>query len=183
MKELSCENCQLSLHGYCSGGVKCYGGNPIYPPCAEIDDFDDEQWVLDYIESEERARKNRAQRQAAEKKKQEEKLHRQQLKKEYEQRNRLPLEHIKQLRNKIKINKKMLVTLERRKCYFESINRVNQLFREGNCFCPDDKDLKLITEQIEDINKLNESYNVKIEEIKKYIKEQEKIFKRNAKNG
>lgn len=45
-KELPCEECPLYQENMCSGGVKCYGGMPIEPPCCFVDaDQDIEEWV------------------------------------------------------------------------------------------------------------------------------------------
>lgn len=32
-----CELCPYMIEGMCSGGVNCFGGNPVYPPCGEYD--------------------------------------------------------------------------------------------------------------------------------------------------
>ncbi len=43
-------------HDYCEGSVKCYGGEPIYPPCADglsENDFDMECYLQDMEESDE----------------------------------------------------------------------------------------------------------------------------------
>ena len=32
-----CELCPYMIEGMCSGGVNCFGGNPVYPPCSEYD--------------------------------------------------------------------------------------------------------------------------------------------------
>ena len=45
-----CKFCQY--RDTCSGGVRCYGGVPLYPYCAENDDTDNIEYdnVLDYLE-------------------------------------------------------------------------------------------------------------------------------------
>lgn len=43
-------------HEYCDGGIKCYGGEPIFPPCADglpEDDFDLERYLEDMGEKDE----------------------------------------------------------------------------------------------------------------------------------
>lgn len=45
-KKESCDGCPLLESGICTGGWKCYGGEPIEPPCCCFDDDTDlDEWV------------------------------------------------------------------------------------------------------------------------------------------
>lgn len=37
----NCELCPYMLEALCPGGISCYGGEPVYPPCTESDIPDD----------------------------------------------------------------------------------------------------------------------------------------------
>lgn len=39
--DLSCEECPLYQEDMCNGGMKCYGGEPIEPPCCSFNDDTD----------------------------------------------------------------------------------------------------------------------------------------------
>lgn len=46
-----CESCPLLDTEICPGGWRCYGGEPIEPPCCSFnDDTDLDKWVEDYFE-------------------------------------------------------------------------------------------------------------------------------------
>lgn len=54
--EIECEHCPLSIDGWCNcnGGMKCYGGMPIEPPCCSFDNDDilqeiSNKWLVESI--------------------------------------------------------------------------------------------------------------------------------------
>ena len=72
----NCEICPLLEENICPGGYRCYGGEPIEPPCCSIDeDADLDEWIDSYYEDqrryekhlEERERKARAMKERAKK--------------------------------------------------------------------------------------------------------------------
>lgn len=65
LKDVDCpDGCPLYKEEICSGGsMKCYGGEPIEPPCCNIDEEDDlDIWVVNYYEKQ-RKYKERLERQ------------------------------------------------------------------------------------------------------------------------
>lgn len=71
-----CELCPLLKEEICPGGWKCYGGEPIEPPCCSMEeDTDLDQWIANYYEQEQRyeryfeekARKEREKKERAKK--------------------------------------------------------------------------------------------------------------------
>lgn len=45
-----CDGCPLLESGLCDGGIVCYGGEPIEPPCYDFDDDTDmDKWVDDML--------------------------------------------------------------------------------------------------------------------------------------
>lgn len=65
-KKESCDGCPLLKNEICPGGMVCYGGAPIEPPCCCFeDDTDLDEWVSRYLEQQ-RAREDREDRLARE---------------------------------------------------------------------------------------------------------------------
>lgn len=51
MNDENCDRCPLMKEEICPGGWRCYGGNPIEPPCCGFDDETDlDEWVKDAVE-------------------------------------------------------------------------------------------------------------------------------------
>ena len=78
LKEIdgNCKICPLLEEDICPGGYRCYGGDPIEPPCCSIDeDADLDDWIEGYYEDqrryekylEEKDRKTRAMKERARK--------------------------------------------------------------------------------------------------------------------
>lgn len=54
-EEECCDNCPLLKNEICPGGIVCYGGSPIEPPCCCFDDDTDlDEWVENYFEHQKR---------------------------------------------------------------------------------------------------------------------------------
>jgi hypothetical protein len=46
-----CDLCPLKINEICAGGMACYGGLPIEPPCTCFDDDTDlDEWVENYFD-------------------------------------------------------------------------------------------------------------------------------------
>lgn len=67
-----CDGCPLLESEICPGGFRCYGGEPIEPPCCSFDDDTDlDEWVSDYFDRQRRYEEAEDKRLQAEKKKKE----------------------------------------------------------------------------------------------------------------
>lgn len=67
-----CDGCPLLENEICHGGFRCYGGEPIEPPCCCFeDDTDLDEWVSDYFDRQRRYEEAEDKRLQAEKKKKE----------------------------------------------------------------------------------------------------------------
>lgn len=174
MEEWECKKCKLQINGYCDGGVKCYGGEPIYPPCAEVDDFNDEEWLKMKQEDERRT----LEREKIQREKEQVLQRRKQQREEYNRRNGAELWDIENHKKIIRAYRKEIVRIEARRSRCIAINTVNLMFESvGNKNHPENIDLKpieLLIAKIEE--KILEQQNM-IAELKTKIKENEKKYK------
>ena len=183
--DLGCKCCPLSINGQCdcNGGMKCYGNMPIEPPCCGFEEDDILQNISDSwfrtqqldekIEKELKAKELKAK----EIKEKQSKLRKQKLQ-EYKSRNLLDLIEIKKLNKNIKYNKKHIIYLQKLNTYTNSVNLVNQMFRECNFSCPSDINNNSLKDKIELYKQNIENYTNQILSIKNKIKKSEKEFKK-----
>ena len=179
--DLDCKvYCPLYKDGFCSGGVACYGGDPIYPPCCDFDNNVVLQEVADdfycarlkHEQYEEQKERKKAEKEA---KNQE----RKNKLREYKWRNWEDLDKIKVIKLKIKRTKKQIENIKTARIFAMSINSVNKLFRDcGNCQGLQDIGTQHIDNDIKMLNKTIEGYENKIAEIRNVIKQKEKEFKK-----
>ena len=180
--DLGCNHCPL-LDEFCSGGVACYGGEPIYPPCCDFDDETNLQEVCDewyvsrrrheeYEEKKERERELKRQKSEERKKKL----------REYRRRNWSELQQISLLKDKIKAEEKRIRQLGSFKTFANAINITNKMFRDAHQ--PNnvaDVDITSYNNLIKEREEKIEKYNNQILEIKKKIKEKERELKKSVK--
>lgn len=159
------EHCPL-FGECCNGGVgvTCYGGDPIFPPCSELDGNKDAgEWLTEHYlwvsayEAQadqelrlEILRKQKLEKAAAKRR-------------EYQWRNKSELTEIKQCQKAIKEYKGI-------KSFAEATNAVNSMFRSANLPCPQDTNFSAIDLKIEGLEE-------KIIILKQTIENNEKIFK------
>lgn len=173
------EHCPLYKYGYCSGGMVCYGGEPLEPPCCGFDnDTNLDEWCHKAWESEKKHiewQKERERKLALEKEKSE--LRKRKLL-EYRIRNSKELEEIRRLKSKIKRENKRIKAIENLRIFANVVNDVNRMFREANQpnNQPDIDDSKSI-DVVDEIKNNIHNMELSIIEIKDSIKEKEKLFK------
>lgn len=167
------------LYGeFCKGGMTCYGGVPIEPPCCSFKDEDILQEKYDnfaysrfqhyrYLEEEEEKQRIKEEKS---------KIRKQKLR-EYRMRNYLDLDKIKELKKHIKYYNKQIERIDKLNRFAIAVNTTNKLFRECNCSCPSDINRNKIEKEkipyLDEIKKCEEEIN----SIKLKIKENEKKFK------
>ena len=182
--DLSCDYCPLKDE-FCSGGVTCYGAEPIYPPCC---DFDDET-ILQEVSDEWYASRKRHE-EYEEKKEKERELKRQKSEerkkklKAYKRRNMEDLLEIDMLKKKIKREQKRIDAVDNIKIFVNAVNMTNKMFRDAHQ--PNDvKDIDTNphNEFIKECENRISEYNNRILEIKNKIKEKEKLYKKEIKNN
>lgn len=167
------------LYGeFCRGGVVCYGGEPIEPPCCSFKDEDVLQEKYDkflygrYCWEQKLKEKEEKQRIKEEKSK----IRKQKLR-EYKWRNYEDLQKIKDLKKYIKDYNNKLKQIDRLDIYAIAVNSTNEFFIGFNCSCPNDIDRSKLQNGkdfcINEIKKCEEQIN----NIKLKIKENEKKFK------
>ena len=175
--DLSCDMCPFYGNG-CSGGMVCYGGMPIEPPCCYFKDSDILQEKYDEFEGL-RLRHEQYLKDEENKKriKEEKSKIRKQKLREYRWRNFRELDEIKALKKRIKYYNKQLDTIDRINTFVYVVNSTNEFFRKHNCLCPEDVEAKEIEEEKANyINKIKECEE-QIKAIKLSIKQKEKEFK------
>ena len=182
--DMDCNCCPL-YGEYCSGGIKCYGGMPIEPPCCSFDDdtilqdWCDKQAKFEYQRQEAEDRREKAL--ALKKQKSEE---RKKKLREYKWRNSEDLYQIKKLKQRIKQEKKRIDAIDNIRCFARAVNSVNKMFRE--CHQPNDVadiDTKKLDDPIEICKKNIKQYELQIIEIQERIKQKEKLFKKQKVKG
>lgn len=181
---LDCDVCPLKDE-FCNGGVMCYGGEPIEPPCCSFNDDTilsevyDNFFVVRYNfekQQEEKERQLELKKQKSEERKK--KL------REYKHRNWDSLLKIDFLKKKIKQEEKRIEFINRLNTFSNAVNFTNKIFRE--CNQPNnvkDIDTQSINDAIEECKQHIKEYNGQIIEIKTKIKESEKFFKQNQNKG
>ncbi len=179
--ELDCKgHCPLYENGFCSGGVSCYGGDPIYPPCCDFDNNVVLQEVADdfycarlkHEQYEEEKKRKRAEKEV---KKQE----RKKKLREYKWRNWEDLDKIKVIKLKIKKVKRQIDEINNTRIFAMSINSVNKLFRQcNNGQGLQDVEIQNIDSAINLLNNKIEEYENQISEIRTIIKQKEQKFKK-----
>ena len=130
--DLSCDYCPLKDE-FCSGGVACYGGEPIYPPC---ESFEEEDVLYEIYENwecsrrkDELAEEERERVAELKKKKSEE---RKKKIRQYQLRNMENLLKISALKKKIKWEKKRIEAVNRLSIFASAVNITNKMFRDAH---------------------------------------------------
>lgn len=175
--ELSCKQFCPLYGEFCSGGMACYGGSPIEPPCTSLNPKEilsdayhryygarikHDEWEDKQLEKQqEKERKNKV---AAEKRRQ------------FKWRNYDDLKEIKIKEKTIKALKSKIEDIERFKRYASAVNFTNQMFGESGLSHPENiKDN--FTPQILELEQRILLLENEIVEIKSKIKLKEKEFR------
>ena len=179
---LDCK-CYCPLYGeYCNGGMNCYGGMPVEPPCTSFTNDTVLQQVIDdwYASSKmhELWEEKQEEKLAIKKQKSDE---RKKKLNEYKYRNYENLIKIKELKKDIKYNERQILNLQKINIFASSVNIVNEMFREGNCSCPNDINNKPLKYKIEIYKQNISNCKNKILVIRNEIKLNEKTLKRGIK--
>lgn len=174
--ELDCKkHCPL-FGEYCTGGMVCYGGMPIEPPCTG---FKDDTVLVkqydNYVAADMRDEEYREKQEELERLNAEKKAERKRKRFEYLRRNTKEIDEIRQLNKYINRVRKHIRTLE---SFIEATNITNKIFRECGCDCPPDiQKSERIIEKENNIKK----YENRIAELREIIKQREKKLKKRDK--
>lgn len=167
-----CYGCPLLEHEMCAGGIVCYGGEPIEPPCYNFDDATDlDKWVDDMFAQRRRCEEAENKRLKAEQEKKD------RAKKAADTRRAMRW----YCRDEIQALKKARKALEAQKAleslassFAEAINFANEMFRykERMAVNPEVSDEVLRLEAEVDVAK--KAYDAKREEF--YAKRKEELL-------
>lgn len=129
LKDLNedCTLCPLLKSEFCTGGMACYGGAPIEPPCCGMDeDTDLDKWVEDAIE------KRRKHNEYLRKKDEEEREKKEKAKKAAETRRRMRIycmDEIVKLKQAKKALKAAQAAERMASSFAFAVNATNEMFR------------------------------------------------------
>lgn len=122
-----CDGCPLIKAEFCNGGMACYGGSPIEPPCCGMDeDTDLDEWVAEATER--RRRHNEYLRQKAE----QERIKKEKAKKAADTRHRMKIYCMAEIVALKQAKKELqrVQELERMaSSYAFAVNATNEMFR------------------------------------------------------
>jgi hypothetical protein len=172
-------NCDLcSLKGeFCNGGMACYGGAPVEPPCVAYQHkYDNDEDLYNYLSEGLKQYEDWQDKQIRERKLKEEKNKKiQQKRYEYRMRNYSELLQIRKLKKSIK---KLKEWISFKQSMSSAINWTNSFFKSaGNNNVPNDVIIDFTVQ-----NKQIEEWEKQIITIKGNIKQKEKEFKVRGKN-
>lgn len=123
----SCDECPLLENEICPGGVRCYGGAPIEPPCCCFEyDTDLDEWVNDYFERQRKWEERESEKLQAERKKKERAKKAADTRRAMRWYCREEIRALKQAQNALEVQK---ATERLASSLAEAINVTNEMFR------------------------------------------------------
>jgi hypothetical protein len=158
LSDLCPDGCPIYKDGICPGGMACYGGAPVEPPCVCFDDDTDvEEWISDYWDGVERYEAMEDKKIAKEKAR----IEKNKIKAARRRESRLEVWHetaeIKRLRKEIAANNVIVSFAESMTFAF---NATNEMFKY-----PERKSVNRAS-----VNKKNEQLKTRIQELEKIKK-------------
>ena len=180
--DINCDRCPL-YDEFCSGGMVCYGAEPIEPPCYSFNEDTVLQEEYDrFFMARHRQQQIEDEREEKLKLKKQKSEERKKKLLAYRIRNGIELYKIKELKKKIKQENRRIEMTGYYKRRADAVNIANKIFKE--CNQPNDVadiNTKPYDNVIDMLKENIKNYELEIAEIRKQIKQKEKTFKQEIK--
>lgn len=170
MDDKNCDRCPLMQEEICPGGWRCYGGEPIEPPCCSFDDDTDlDEWVSEYYASQYRYEKAEDERIRKEKAKKEKAKKAAETRREMRFYCRNEIKQLKSYKNQLEAHK---ASLRLASTFAEAFNITNEMFGYSERL-----------KQKPEVQKTIDDLEEKIKEAKQKYEAKRKEFYNNRKTG
>lgn len=164
-----CDGCPLIKAEFCNGGMACYGGAPIEPPCCGMnEDTDLDEWV------EEATERRRKHNEFLRKKEEKERLKKEKTKKAADTRHRMRIycmEEIVALKQAKKELKRVQGLERMASSYAFAVNTTNEVFRYDDRVEVNPKISEMVKRLEEKVAQCEDAYKKKRSEFHKKRKE------------